>query len=76
MTRAYTVAEIDQMRRALRPRVYSTPRKDYEHAIVLEEMLRTYMLAGVCPEELTRECGRLLENETQEHQRTLAAFSR
>ena len=66
--RAYTVVEIDQMRTAIDFRFLygikpsqrppngkwfsSRTYKEEEKAVVVEELLRTYMLAGVSPEDL------------------------
>ncbi len=65
LERAYTVAEIDRMRRAVdhlwlfgcmlneAPSLQQSRTYDEtERTAFVEEMLRTYMLAGVGPEEL------------------------
>ncbi len=66
--RAYTVAEIDRMRRAVEYRwlygcslgdchpgqLMSRTYKETEKTACVEEELRTYMLAGIEPEELER----------------------
>jgi hypothetical protein len=56
MSRSYTVAEIDAMRRAIYWKVgnakFSWPSGELDKAV--EDRLRTYMLAGIDPTEL---CG-------------------
>lgn len=57
--RAYTVSEIDQMRSAIRFQLTPVNLSFYQDEVnrQIEEQLRTYMLAGIEPVDLVRECG-------------------
>lgn len=62
--RAYTVAEVDRMRQVISYRypspIWSTPisgghsTKINDHTAQIEEVLRTYLVAGVDPAELVK----------------------
>lgn len=58
--RTYTIAEIDDMRMSVRYMLRPTPGTPYYSAELdetIERRLRTYMIAGVSPEELYANAG-------------------
>lgn len=58
--RKYSISEIDKMRGAVRLKLQPGPMQPYNGAELsarVEDRLRTYMLAGVDPDELVKEAG-------------------
>lgn len=56
MERAYTLSEIDEMRGLLYERVMRLNHVFYDHdAALIEDQLRTYLVAGLGPDDLRTE---------------------
>lgn len=58
--RKYSISEIDKMRGAVRLKLQPGPMQPYNDAELsarVEDQLRTYMMAGVDPDELVKDAG-------------------
>jgi hypothetical protein len=58
--RAYTVAEIDRMRTAVEWMQSDGPYRPSERVHEIEERLRTYMLAGIDPQDLENQARKMV----------------
>lgn len=73
--RKYSVAEIDRMRRDVST-IANLGGQAFEGAAVIEGRLRTYMLNGTEPEELSAEAERIMAETAGRREREQAAVLR